>query len=91
MIYRCPLATGGIFGITKEMKMQVCSVCKQPIDVCPYGGDCGEMQTIYREQQRKMLLDIDVSDMHNECMVCGCLIDDGYSFCYSCERGMEDN
>jgi hypothetical protein len=71
--------------------MQVCSVCKQPIDVCPYGGDCGEMQTIYREQQRKMLLDIDVSDMHNECMVCGCLIDDGYSFCYSCERGMEDN
>lgn len=49
--------------------MDVCSVCKQPLDVCPYGGDCGEVRYIYRQQQKEKLADIDIDEC--TCDVCG--------------------
>ena len=51
--------------------MKLCPGCKLPIDKCYYGGDCLEMQLIYREQQREILADIDIGDLTGECMVCG--------------------
>lgn len=48
--------------------MTVCLGCKQPLDVCPYGGDCLEVQAIYREQQREKLRDIDPDEI--ECDWC---------------------
>ena len=37
----------------------LCPECLKPVSVCPYGGDCAEMKTIYREQQREKLRDLD--------------------------------
>lgn len=37
-----------------------CAVCRAPINECPYGGDCGEINRICRETQRKKLRDIDL-------------------------------
>jgi len=67
----------------------ICQGCKQAIDICPYGGDCPEMQAIYREQQKQRLADIDLEDLDN-CTECGCPIDKGYSLCYDCERGLRE-
>lgn len=61
-----------------------CAVCGQPIDICPYGGDCGEMKIIYREQQREKLRDIEIRD--GECAMCGEeLLPEDFFYCAACE------
>lgn len=40
----------------------ICPGCKEPLDVCPHGGDCLEVQSIYREQQREKMKDLDFTD-----------------------------
>lgn len=66
--------------------MNICPGCKQPIDQCYYGGDCLEVQAIYREQQKEKLQDIDISTMERECMQCGCPIDKPHYLCWLCEN-----
>lgn len=56
------------------MAEHTCAVCRRPIDICPNGGDCGEMQLIYREQQREKLRDIDLNEID----------------CYWCDRPVEE-
>lgn len=51
------------------MDAHTCPVCHQPLDACPYGGDCGEVQDIYRAEQREKLRDIDPDEI--QCDVCG--------------------
>ena len=46
----------------------VCEGCKQSLDACPYGGDCLEVQAIYRAEQREKLRDIDPDEI--ECDWC---------------------
>jgi hypothetical protein len=49
-------------------KTRLCPGCKQPLDACPYGGDCLEVQAIYRAEQREKLRDIDLDEI--ECEWC---------------------
>lgn len=51
------------------MNTNRCATCNKHIDVCPNGGDCGEVRAIYREQQREKLRDIDPDEIL--CDVCG--------------------
>jgi len=67
----------------------ICQGCKQAIDICPYGGDCPEMQAIYREQQKQQLADIDLEDLDNR-ILCSCPINKGRDFCYDCEHGLRE-
>jgi len=43
-----------------------CPGCGEHIDVCYYGGDCLEVDAIYREQQREKLRDIELTDEEAE-------------------------
>lgn len=64
-----------------------CPVCKDTIEQCPYGGDCGEMQLIARERQREINADIDTSDMVT-CADCrSALAEPGELYCYGCQEG----
>lgn len=72
---------------------EVCPVCKKPLDVCPYGGDCGEMQLIYRQRQREILADLEPP--HGHCTDCGEPLADPnerWGVCDSCQddRDMEN-
>jgi hypothetical protein len=69
------------------MGTKTCDTCHQPLDVCPYGGDCGEMQAIYLAHHKEQMKDIDISELTEECMVCGCPIEPHFNMCYSCEKG----
>lgn len=71
------------------MSTDVCPGCKQPIATCYYGGDCLEVQAIFREQQKEQLADIDTDELGG-CASCGMPIDRHYTFCHHCEIGLED-
>lgn len=43
-----------------------CAVCGKPEYLCPYNGDCAEMEYIYRESQREKLRDIDPEEIEEE-------------------------
>lgn len=68
---------------------RLCPVCHQPLDVCPYGGDCGEIALIARQRQREVSADIDISDMA-ECMDCGRPCEPRDALCYTCLNGEPD-
>lgn len=46
-----------------------CHGCGLDTEKCFYGGDCLEVQAIYREQQKEKLADIDPDEV--ECDMCG--------------------
>lgn len=67
----------------------LCPVCHESLDVCYYGGDCGEIDLIARERRREMLADIDISDM-DECMECRGPCEPRDALCYSCMHDTAD-